>query len=346
MSTTIDKLKSNPVFNMSLHSKELFHSNFWAWLFEHNVEYAKIFFPDLKKCDSVEREQGHRDITIWSEKKAYIIENKFKSIPGLKQIKDYQSEVGDKFAKGVLTGIVYPDFMKNESDWIFITYREIAVKIKDVADKVEAEAFEKELISRYSEMLLDLNEVIVETLKNSSNNWVTSIDFLEISKIRMDDIVKKLVASNYVSYMNKVGLDELLDNNKNGYDLVIESGYSHKHAILDVRYVQKDNSDILSVIGIQVEDNEYRWCIQIDKELDEEQRQKLFEKYVGLGWFETYDKANKVIKGRKTGMIKPFGTYSTKKYTFLYQYWKLEDSSFEAIRKQIVEDMKLAAKLI
>ena len=40
----VEKLNSNPVFAMSLHSKELFHSNFWAWLFGHNVEYAKIFF--------------------------------------------------------------------------------------------------------------------------------------------------------------------------------------------------------------------------------------------------------------------------------------------------------------
>lgn len=53
----VEKLNSNPVFAMSLHSKELFHSNFWAWLFGHNVEYAKIFFPDLESCKKIEREQ-------------------------------------------------------------------------------------------------------------------------------------------------------------------------------------------------------------------------------------------------------------------------------------------------
>ena len=45
----VEKLNSNPVFAMSLHSKELFHSNFWAWLFGHNVEYAKIFFHHKSK---------------------------------------------------------------------------------------------------------------------------------------------------------------------------------------------------------------------------------------------------------------------------------------------------------
>lgn len=37
----IEDLKKNPIFAMSLSSKELFHSNFWAWLFERNIEYAK-----------------------------------------------------------------------------------------------------------------------------------------------------------------------------------------------------------------------------------------------------------------------------------------------------------------
>lgn len=43
----IDSIKNNPLFVMSLHSKELFHSNFWAWLFERNHEYVKIFFQSL-----------------------------------------------------------------------------------------------------------------------------------------------------------------------------------------------------------------------------------------------------------------------------------------------------------
>ncbi len=343
--TTIEKLERNPIFNMSLHSKELFHSNFWAWLFERNSAYAKIFFSDIPHYDNVEREQGNRDITIWSGENAYIIENKFKSIPRLQQIKEYQSEVGSGFVEGVLTGIKCPDFMADESNWKFISYCDIASKIKEIANLIEKEGFEKELICRYSEMLLELNNIVSDAVNNSSNNWVTSVDFSEFCKIRMDDIVKKLIASDFVTYL-KNGFEGFFAERVNDYDLIIESDYRNKHAIADVRYVQVVNKDIISVIGIQVEDGEYRWCIQINKELDETEMNELFEKYVSLGWFEKYDKKSKIIRGKKTGMIKQFGKYCTKDYTFLYQYWKIENSSFEVIGKQIEEDMKLAVKLI
>ena len=59
------EIKSNPVFAMSLSSKELFHSNFWAWLFERNIAYAKVFFSGIKEIKRVEREKNHRDVTIW-----------------------------------------------------------------------------------------------------------------------------------------------------------------------------------------------------------------------------------------------------------------------------------------
>ena len=34
MDTFVEKLKNNPIFHLSLSSKELFHSNFLAWLAE------------------------------------------------------------------------------------------------------------------------------------------------------------------------------------------------------------------------------------------------------------------------------------------------------------------------
>jgi hypothetical protein len=43
----IEELLQNPMYVMSLHGKELFHSNFWGWLFEHDIAYAQIFFPEI-----------------------------------------------------------------------------------------------------------------------------------------------------------------------------------------------------------------------------------------------------------------------------------------------------------
>ena len=46
---SIELLKKSPIFAMSLSSKELFHSNFWAWLISQDEDFIKLFFPSFKK---------------------------------------------------------------------------------------------------------------------------------------------------------------------------------------------------------------------------------------------------------------------------------------------------------
>ena len=82
------RLKGSLLFYMSLGSKELFHSNTWAWLIERDNNFARIFFPSIPQgaAITVTREEKNRDLTIWVNKgtnnaQAYVIENKFKSIP-------------------------------------------------------------------------------------------------------------------------------------------------------------------------------------------------------------------------------------------------------------------------
>ena len=64
-----DELKKSPIFNFSLGSKELFHSNFIAWLAnKYPQETGKLFSRFLKdKSGDVsivmaERELKHRDL--------------------------------------------------------------------------------------------------------------------------------------------------------------------------------------------------------------------------------------------------------------------------------------------
>ena len=86
----VSELKKSPIFAMSLSSKELFHSEFWAWLFARNIEYARIFFPNISTIENVGREEGNRDITVYSGGKGYVIENKVKSLPNVKQLEKFR----------------------------------------------------------------------------------------------------------------------------------------------------------------------------------------------------------------------------------------------------------------
>ena len=348
MNPEIVDLKNNPLFIMSLHSKELFHSNFWAWLFERNVEYAKEFFPELEMIDKdgVKREEKNRDITIWSDGKAYVIENKLKSIPRLLQIQGYQEDLKDKFAKGVLTGIVEPDFINLANGWSFKSYEEISDCVKKVANKFEEDGFEKKIIIEYSIMLSMLNKLIKSFIEQASGKWVTYLDYSELETIRMDDIVKKLIASSFVSFLNKK-----FDIGKavGDYKLETKDDFSNKQAIVEVKYEFPEANDKVSIIGIQVQDNQFRWFIQINEKLDDEKLKRRFEEYQQLGWFEKYDKESKLIGNKKTCLREEYCKYRTGKYTFIYQYWNISDNiepTYENIAAEITKSISKAEELI
>ena len=92
----LSSLKALPLFNLSLCSKELFHSNFIAWLAENSIEFHRYFLSyldydesefdltDISKI-SVFREKEHIDLWIQYTKNDgtkldLIIENKVKSV--------------------------------------------------------------------------------------------------------------------------------------------------------------------------------------------------------------------------------------------------------------------------
>src|ERR1700676_1892052 len=93
----VDILRSSPLFQLSLGSKELFHSNFLAWLFEtYPQESGRALSRFLKKDEGsavmlpVLREQKNRDLTInFKNGQQLVIENKVKSLPYIEQLELY-----------------------------------------------------------------------------------------------------------------------------------------------------------------------------------------------------------------------------------------------------------------
>ena len=97
------ELEPSPMYNMSLSSKELFHSNLLAWL--GNTQETKAFFVDIVdklagiKLDlndswTVEREDKNFDLCIKKGKDyLLVIENKVKSIPRKAQLDEYVGKI-------------------------------------------------------------------------------------------------------------------------------------------------------------------------------------------------------------------------------------------------------------
>lgn len=110
----VDALQNNPIFQLSLSSKELFHSNFLAWLAEDKNTQAlfkKILstwlgedtFDYNTDCMEVKREYKNFDFSICEKiindeesetgKIRLVLENKFKSIAYKAQLENYQKKV-------------------------------------------------------------------------------------------------------------------------------------------------------------------------------------------------------------------------------------------------------------
>ena len=112
----LDHLKANPIFKMSLGSKELFHSNFLEYLWEvNNLMFVRIINTLLSYTDTqlsetihyyLRREKENFDISLYhyldnkeDNKIVYdlILENKVKSIPYKEQLEKYENKgKGDK----------------------------------------------------------------------------------------------------------------------------------------------------------------------------------------------------------------------------------------------------------
>ena len=98
-------LELSPLFNVSLANKELFHSNFLAWLGEtYPTLFLKLMSNVLgKKLEMsteirIEREYHNFDIAVFETGRDHgclklIIENKVKSIPSLKQLQEEEKRV-------------------------------------------------------------------------------------------------------------------------------------------------------------------------------------------------------------------------------------------------------------
>ena len=62
---TINKLSNNAMFNVSLTSRELFHTNFWAWMFrKYPKVFTPVFYPEYNKKDKIEALQKGSQVAV------------------------------------------------------------------------------------------------------------------------------------------------------------------------------------------------------------------------------------------------------------------------------------------
>lgn len=207
----IKELKDSPLYAMSLGGRELYHSNFWAWLIEYGEKnknkgegnpFLKIFLGEYyneeyyAKTPDIDREKEHRDLTITFDKDVFVIENKLKSIATLEQLERYENsvefeldkdgniktyrskknngqkkETGRNFKCGVLTGISKDINLPDK--WHFLPYGQICEGLSKICKKMNRcdDNCFKEILEKYIKDTEQISLIITKVVPQEIDTW-------------------------------------------------------------------------------------------------------------------------------------------------------------------------------
>ena len=372
----VEFLQKSLLYQTSLGSKELFHSNIWAWLIEQDPHvFINVFFSINQLKDykiTVKREWHHRDIAILCENKItnekiyYAVENKIKSLPTKTQLKNYTENLDTyKLQGAVFTGLINP-FGKNlevennglKVEWRFVGYNTIAQKIKNLLNESkEIKGLKREQILEYCKIIENIDAILNEELKTTENK----LDYIHsehIEQLRINDLYIKLKGATFIEYFEK-RKGQLISSFSN-YNLIVEQSFHNGKATLDFRYSNKTKDDAPWLhIGIQIEGNQYRIMAERNKFNGGKSCNEVYEEFVKHNWFDgTFDKTSGKVFGNPTSMkstnnkkYNQYGNNNNAVYSFVYQYYDINESNnsyenlFTSIKNHLNQALEILKKL-
>lgn len=291
MKTIIANLKSSPMFNLSLSSKELFHSNFIAWVAENSTTsgaFARELLNFLNinnstSIKSVKREKSFIDIQIeFSNGLTILIENKVKSMPSKLQLEKY-STVAKKInnCRCILLSLSQPSFFQGQTysihgiTWIYMSYSDLLTMFLSIQQKITPNCYVYQILNDYCffiKNLVSLNKKI--TTSFSSTHFSTQHDKIwkDLNSIRIGDFYEKrryelLVYDVFRAFGKNganvfVGKEPLKIKPIKVGEIYINSGFYNSCGLVELKYI-KQISPII-ILGIQVQNGQYRRFIEFD----------------------------------------------------------------------------------
>ena len=278
-------LQRSPMFQLSMGSKEQFHSNFLYWLslIDQN-KFVKLLNTILNTndvdCDwgnwSAKREHKHLDFCIIStehrkERIQLVLENKFKSIPSKTQLDRYFTNTPNCKHYILLTLIEEFPYKEDIKNWKIVSYKDLSISIDHIYR--DHAGYEGEIIRDYS--------AFISAFHNLSAYWKVERDNLlinnrvEYQHLRINDIYQKVIYSQLLAMIisdmgiseNKV-LRELdhkemfeifsKESEESKNHIFVNSGLTNNQGLLEIKVRFDKNTAVL----IQLQGRQYRRCIE------------------------------------------------------------------------------------
>ena len=297
LKTIIKDLSNNVMFSLSLSSKELFHSNLWAWLGrKYPKMFTEIFLDEKVELDEnsiILREYKNFDLYVETKNSIYVFENKCKSMPNKSQLKEYDTKLAkikeekekekEKEIKTKTKLISYFEPIgtyvwtddDNPSQEHIITYNGLCEKFNDLYEKNEKiiKNNDKIIIKEYIKCLELLNnlqnsiELNDETTIDEYYSLLDNNEIKELSgKINFEKTLERILVNKLTHYV----LDKY--EKKDEIDAInIDCGRDHV-VYSDILFYFKDawteNEDDrppLNAIGVSLWGKNFRYYANVNK---------------------------------------------------------------------------------
>jgi len=258
-----NNLKKTPIFNLSLSSKELFHSNFLYWLsLEYPTEVSK-FFADLYEIkslgiekDSQKREENNIDFQFsYKDGTTVYFENKVKSMPIKNQLEKYSEKIKvQNRSIFILLSLTKPNFDSTLLGWKYLSYKEYN---DDFLKKLKTKKqYHNSLIEDYTNLVDNLIEIEkiceVESTQTfdfhitiEENEDIAGNELYYMKELRLHDLFLKKKYENLLILLKneinnrKIKLQEIYTTSdfKGGEDQIyFESGLTHSQGFIGFKY--------------------------------------------------------------------------------------------------------------
>jgi hypothetical protein len=237
----LEELHQNPMFRISLGSKELFHSNFLAFLWDCDkqafLNVINDLLPEGKKIN-VNELLGKEGLTIYREKENLdlcichtennkecidiVIENKVKSIPYIEQLDEYRQTAAKPQYKNsasvtyiLLTlATEFPNKEAIERDWNIITYDQLVKAIKQYYHKNNIEPRLQQYVADYTDFIDKLSALQI-VYKFNDEPFHNPAIIEAYHKKKLSDLYLKQRGSYFICLLlNKI--TEAQENNRLG----------------------------------------------------------------------------------------------------------------------------------
>lgn len=359
MNQTVNKLKNSPLFNLSLSSKELFHSNFLFWLGQNYPNEFGLLFrdyltqkPENNSITHIFREKENIDLSfVYSNNQEILVENKVKSNPNLEQLKRYSEKHPNK--NYLLLSLSEPLFFNSQktlrigdATWHYLSYSELKDKLRIAIDGME-NSYHRQIVEDYLlfiEGLVEVNSLCKVGVDDrfdfhslDNNTFYNSLkdirlhDFYQKKKYELFafEVYRKLKESNnYIAKLVEFG-EEL---NWESQTPLIYTGFGMTNGagLMDIKYLVAKNL----TLGIQIQGEHYRMVVEDN---NEQIARRIKEELDNNYWFDLSRSFPNVRVYPNT--TKGFNAYAK---SFFYKSVKLgSNRSVNEVVEIIMKDVEL-----